>query len=93
MKKPVLFIAFNVALVVGLSIVQVMAANNISTTGIQLGKIEGEIANLKKQNAIIHEQVLTFSSLTTIASRASELGFQDAKSPIVITEPLPLARR
>lgn len=93
MKNPVLFIGLNVLLVVGLSVIQVVAANSISTTGIQLGKVEQQIADLKKQNAILREQVLGLSSLNTIASRASEMGFEEAKSPLVITAPLPLARR
>ncbi|HVZ58182.1 MAG TPA: hypothetical protein VG935_00300 [Patescibacteria group bacterium] len=93
MKKPFVFIGINIAIIVGLSIVQVIAANSISTTGIQLSRIEDQIASVKKENTIIREQVLTLSALTTIASEASEMGFVQSKSPLVVTQPLPLARQ
>ena len=93
MNRPAIFIAINIAIIVGLSVVQVVVANSISTTGIELSKIQQDIASLKKQNAILHENVLTASSFTQIASRASEMGFEEGKSTLVISEPLPLARR
>lgn len=93
MKKPAVFIALNVAIITGLSIVQVVVANSISTTGIELSNIQHEISELRKDNAILHEQMLTASSLTNIASRASELGFEESKTTLVISAPLPLARR
>lgn len=93
MRKPAIFIVINVAIIIGLSIVQVVVANSISTTGIELSNIQHEIATLKKENANLHVQVLTASSLTQIASRASEMGFEESKKTLVISEPLPLARR
>lgn len=93
MKKPVLFIILNLVVIIGLSIAQVVAANSISTTGIELGKIQDQITQLEKENEVLKEQVLTLSSLTTIASRASDMGFEEGKSTLVISQPLPLARR
>lgn len=93
MKKPAFFIIFNIAIIVGLSIVQVVVANGISTAGIELSKVQSQISELRKQNELLHEQVLTASSLTTIASRASEMGFEEGKTTLVISQPLPLARR
>lgn len=93
MKKPVLFIILNLVVIIGLSIAQVVAANSISTTGIELGKIQDQITQLEKDNEVLKEQVLTLSSLTTIASRAADMGFEEGKSTLVISQPLPLARR
>lgn len=93
MKRPAIFIAFNIIIIIALSIVQVVAANSISTTGIELGKIQDQISDLTKQNEVLHEQVLTLSSLTSISSRAAEMGFVESKSTLVISQPLPLARR
>ncbi len=93
MKRPALFIALNLLVIVALSIVQVVAANSISTTGIELSKIQEEITGLQKQNEVLHEQVLSLSSLTSIASRAADMGFQESKATLVIAQPLPLARR
>ncbi|CAN5160938.1 hypothetical protein BH09PAT1_BH09PAT1_3870 [soil metagenome] len=93
MKRPAIFIALNILIIIALSVVQVVAANSISTTGIELSKIQDEISSLQKQNEVTHEQVLTLSSLTSIASRASTMGFEESKSTLVISQPLPLARR
>ena len=93
MKKPLVFIGLNIAIILALFLVQVIISHSISTTGIELGKLQNEISSLKKKNAMLHEQVLTSSSLTTIASRAATLGFKDASSPIVLSDETPLARR
>ncbi len=93
MKKPLLFIGFNFIVITILSLIQVVVSNNISTTGIELGKLQDEISLLKKQNIVLREQVLISSSLTNIASRASEMGFKDSSSPLVISRNTPLARR
>lgn len=93
MKKPVLFIICNVIIIVVLSVIQVIVANSISTTGIELSKIQKEIAVTKKQNAVLHEQVLFSASLTNIASVAAEMGFEETKSQMVLSSPLPIARR
>lgn len=93
MKKPVIFIGINLAIIIALSLVQVVISNSISTTGIELGKLQDEISLLKKKNAVLHEQVLVASSLTNIASRAGELGFKDSSSPLVISREVPLAKR
>lgn len=93
MNKPLVFIGFNIAIVIALSLVQVIVSNSISTTGIELGKVQIEIETLKKKNAVLHEQVLVSSSLTMIASHAAEMGFEDSKTPIVLSNDIPLARR
>ncbi|MBI5044883.1 MAG: hypothetical protein HZC02_03085 [Candidatus Levybacteria bacterium] len=93
MKKPVIFIIINIMIIMGLSIVQVVVANSISTSGIELNKLQQQISELKRSNAMLHEQVLIASSFTTIASKASSMGFEEGKSPLVISSPLPIARR
>lgn len=93
MKKPVLLIIINGIIIVTLSLVQVVVANSISTTGIELGKMEKEIAVYKKKNAVLHEQVLISSSLTQIASKAGEMGFEESKTQLVVESPLPIAKR
>ncbi len=93
MKKPLLVVMLNGFIILCLSLVQVVVANSISTTGIELGKIENEIAAYKKKNAVLHEQVLISSSLTNIASEASRLGFEESKSQLVVESPLPIAKR
>lgn len=93
MKKPLVFIGFNIIIIVALSLVQVIVSTSIATTGAELGKLQEDISVLKKKNAILHEQVLVESSLTHIASEAAEMGFEDADSPLVFSDETPLARR
>lgn len=93
MKKPLFFIGLNIFAIVILSIVQVVVANSISTTGIELGKIQAQIADLEKKNAVLHEQVLLSASLTEIASEAATMGFVPSQGQVVLSTPLPIALR
>ena len=70
---------------------QVIISNSLSTTGITLAKLEKELALYKKENILLQEKVLHISSLTHIASVASELGFVQEKSQVYLSTPLPLA--
>ena len=91
MKKPILFITLIIFIIVGLSIVQVTVSNSLTTTGIELGKIEEAITTYRKENIKLNEKVLTMSSYDMIASKAADMGFVEEKSHIVITAPLPIA--
>lgn len=93
MKKSIIFIGLNIVIIVVFSLIQVVAANSISTTGIELNKIQEEIADLKKNNAALSEQVLDQSSLTFIASKAASMGFGPSVSTLTISSPLPIAAR
>jgi cell division protein FtsL len=84
MRKPIVFIILIITIVITLSIVQVTVSNSLSTTGIELAKIEEKITFYKRQNAILHEKVLVASSFTTIASKAAEMGFIDKQSRLFL---------
>ncbi len=66
-------------------------SNFLSTDGIALASMQDKIGLLEKQNMEISEKVYSLSSLTTIASCAATLGFVDARSEVVLANPLPLA--
>lgn len=80
MKKPILFIVLIITIIVSLSIVQVTVSNNLSTTGVELAKIEEKITQYKKENALLQEKLLIASSLDTIASKAAGMGFVEEKA-------------
>lgn len=92
MRKPVLFIVLIIGIVVSLSIVQVSVSNNLSTTGVELAKIEEQIDLYKKENSVLQEKLLIASSFDTIASKAGEMGFVEEKSRVFLKKP-PLAVR
>jgi cell division protein FtsL len=93
MKKPVLFIVTMILTIIGLSIVHVAVANNISTTGVNLSKLQDELDTYKRENAFLHEKILELSSLTYINEKAEQSGFIASKGDYYFSTPLPLAQR
>jgi cell division protein FtsL len=93
MRKQIIFIVIIISIIVGLSIIQVSVSNSLSTTGIELAKIEEQIEAYKKENAQLSEEVLTASSFNTIASKAATMGFVELKKHVVLTSPVPIAAK
>jgi len=93
MKKTAYLIGLMVMVIVGLSVVQVTLTNQISTHGIMLTKMQEDLKNYKKENAILKEQILEKSSLTKISEQAKAIGFAPSKSEVYLSTPLPMARR
>ncbi|MDP2649282.1 MAG: hypothetical protein Q8P10_00400 [bacterium] len=93
MKKPTLFISFIALIVVFLSIVQIIVSNRLSTTGIQLAKLDDEISFYDDRNLLLKEKLLTDSSLHHIVLTANKIGFVEEKSKFFLTSPLPLAAK
>ncbi len=91
MKKPVLFLFFIFFVIIMLSLVQVFVANRISTTGVDLEKIQNSIQNYKKENALLNEKILTQASLVRISELATKDGYTLEKSQVYLSTPLPLA--
>ena len=95
MRKPALIITFLIGLVVVLSVVKATVQNRLSTSGVFVAELEKQISFYKTQNAILSEELLTSSSLTSIAARASELGFTNKDSSLLVlktTKPLAVKR-
>jgi len=93
MKKSSVTILILIGVIIVLSIVQGGISNKLSTKGILVGKIEEEINYYKTQDAILSEELLSYSSLTNLASKASELGFANEGKQFVLNSSAPLAVR
>jgi hypothetical protein len=93
MKSSLFILSSLVFVIVALSVIHVVVANMLSTTGVELDDLQTNLTKYKKENIILREDVLGHASLYYIASVAAEMGFVDAKSPIVIHSPLPIAKR
>ena len=91
MKRSIPFIIFLAVTIIFLSVIQVTVSSKLSITGIELGKLQGELANYERENSVLTENLLLTTSLTNIASNASEIGFVEQKSIVYLTTPLPLA--
>lgn len=74
-----------------LTIVRIVVANSISTSGVELGKINENVNSYKLENYILSEKLLEQSSLSAIASEAAKLGFADTSDSFVLNNPLPIA--
>lgn len=93
MKKYKLILKFLVVIALFLAVGRVVVSNLISTSGVELGRINEEIAVVKTQNDSLREELFSKSSLENIASEAAKIGFTDKKENFVLTSPLPIAAR
>ncbi|MEK7517473.1 MAG: hypothetical protein AAB583_02895 [Patescibacteria group bacterium] len=93
MKKSSITLLIFIGTILILSVVQGGVSNKLSTKGILVGKIEEEINYYKTQNTILSEEFLSRSSLTNLASKASELGFAKVGQPFILNSSTPLAVR
>lgn len=91
MKKPLLLIIFFIITIMTLSTVQVGTSSKLSTTGIELEKLQAQINKYKKENMILEEKVLEASALINVSKKAKELGFVQSRSQIYLSRPIPFA--
>lgn len=91
MKKSSFTIIFLIGLVIILSVAKAVVYNRLSTSGTVIGKIEEEINFYKTQNTILSEELLTSSSLMTVALKAERMGFIKENSVLAIRASKPLA--
>lgn len=76
-----------------LAVVRVIVSNLISTSGVELSKINEGIAFIRVQNDSLREDLFSKASFENIASEAARLGFTDKKESFILTSPLPIAAR
>lgn len=91
MKKSNLFLLAVIFTIIFLSIVQVVISNRLSTSGIELSKLNEQIKSYRKENYILSEKLLIATSLTEVASNAAKIGFIDRSEHVYLNTPLPLA--
>ena len=93
MKKPIIILGILVSVIAVLFLVKTAVSNHISTSGVELGATQEQIATLRTQNAILREKVFSQSSLTNLSNEASRKGFIEAKTTFAVSVAQPLARR
>lgn len=93
MNKYNLILKFLVVIVLLLLSVRVVVSNIISTSGVELGKINEEISSYKLENSLLSEKIFSISSLSNIATEAAKLGFTEENQSVVLTNPLPIAAK
>ncbi len=63
-----------------LFLLQVVVANRLTTVGLTITELDSQAQKLNDENDFLERKIATFSSLTQISKRASELGFVKAKA-------------
>jgi Na+-transporting NADH:ubiquinone oxidoreductase subunit NqrC len=91
MKKPVLIIGSLIIIILILSVTRIFISNQVATSGVVLGEIQEEAANVKTENALLAEKLYTKSALTNIDSEAEKLGFVTQNSDFVLSGQVPVA--
>ena len=90
-KTPLYTFFFVITLVSILTLLQIIVSNSIATGGAVVGQIRTEIAQVKKENGILREEIYQDASLTHVASAAAQMGIVEKSDELVLTAPLPLA--
>ena len=84
MKKAYILVIFLLGLVVALSVGKAVLQNTLSTSGILVSKVEQEVNFYKTQNAILSEELLTVSSLTSVVEKALASGFTNENAQMIL---------
>lgn len=93
MKKSIYFFSPLLFIILVLTIIHVVVANMLSTSGVELNTLQMDLIKYKKENTILSEQVLDQTSLQHIASVAAQMGFIESRTYVSVNAPLPLAQR
>lgn len=91
--KYSLILKFLILLTLFLAVGRVVVSNLISTSGVELGRINEDVAFIKIQNDSLREELFSRESFGNIASEAAKMGFSDKETNFVLTSPLPIAAR
>lgn len=91
MKKPVIILSSLLLCILLLTVLQAVVSNSISTSGIDLSRMQQEIAKYKKENTLLSEKILQASSFLTISEEAEKMGYVESHNAISMNDAMPLA--
>jgi len=86
MKKTARIFKVLIFILVFLAVFQMVVANQLVTAGGKLGQIDEKIKRLEEENELLKKEIAIFSSLSTIAEKAKEIGFLKAENFLYLTE-------
>lgn len=92
MNKSKLILGASILGAIFFSLVQIIFSSAFATDGIALTQLQSTKVALEKENSSLKEKVYAAASLTNIAQEAEQMGYtEDAKSRVVLSNPLPIA--
>lgn len=80
-----------IALVVTLSLANLIATNVLATGGHELEDISMQTAQLQKENLYLKNQISQHTSLSTIESIARDRGFEEISHTLAVSSSTPVA--
>ncbi len=92
-KKPI-FAVLLLTIIIGVLVgVRSIVSSRITTSGVELGKIQDQTASLKTQNTLLKEKIFSLSSLTHVSEAAAKEGFVEGKGAFAVSGQRPIARK
>lgn len=91
MKKPILILSGLILVIIALTVTRAIVSNTLSTTGVDLSRIDQDIDSYQRKNALLQEKILQASAFTTLEQEAERKGYEAMSTQIVLTSPLPIA--
>ncbi len=88
--KLIRLFAVLIVVLVGVSLVH---TNRLVGQGETMRKLQAEIEKLEYENRKLEKEIATFSSLTSVHPRITELGFAEPESISTLKSPAPIALR
>lgn len=76
--KPIIVIGWSLVIALGFTYVVIQVDK--STVGFELAEMQRQKKELQSQNAVLKQEILEASALTTIEKKASEQGFEPAEN-------------
>jgi cell division protein FtsL len=73
--------------------INIFLTNQVSSESVTVSRLESEIGEIEQKNFTLKSDVLEYSSLERVASRAAEMGLVETKKTISLYEPVTVAVR
>ena len=83
-KKRIIYSLIMV--IICLSIANIVVSASVSSTGGELSELEEQARNLRHENQLMEQKIVSIRSLTKLQYRAKELGFIEKPKMIMLSE-------
>ncbi|MBI2442572.1 MAG: hypothetical protein HYV40_01530 [Candidatus Levybacteria bacterium] len=91
MKKLLFLFTGLLSIIIVLTITRAVVSNTLSTSGIDLNRLDDEIHTYKRETALMEEKLLHAAAYTTLQEEAKKRGYEQATSQIILSSPIPMA--
>lgn len=79
--------------IIALALIKVIFSNLLSSTGVTLAQCDEQIKNYSSQNSLLSKEIMHYSSLAYLSTKATDLGFQKPSLVVNFTSQYPIAQK